>query len=374
MRVLGLCTYPVEAAATRFRMRQFVEPLRERDIELEIKPFLSSGQFRELYKKGRIAGKALSMIGPFARRVGQIFDLGQYDLIFIQREAMIFGPGMFESLYQTIGHLPIVLDLDDATYVRYLSPTYGRFGRCFKFFGKVDNLIKRADAVICGNRFVAAYVETLGTRAVVIPTVVDTEKFHPVEKHNEVPVVGWIGTHSTFPFLESIFPVLKRLAQTHKFLLRIVGAGREVSADGLEIENRDWNLEREIDDFQGLDIGLYPIVVTDSVSRELLQGKSGFKAIQYMAVGVPFVMSPIGVGGELVGKNICYFNAASDDDWYNTIDSLLRSAELRREMGMRGRCQSIGEFTISPQVDKLAGVFERVVAEFDERKSGCKDG
>ena len=43
-RVLALCTYPQEAAATRYRLLQFVDPLRRRGIELDVRgdePFVA---------------------------------------------------------------------------------------------------------------------------------------------------------------------------------------------------------------------------------------------------------------------------------------------------------------------------------------------
>src|SRR5690606_2002682 len=155
----------------------------------------------------------------------------------------------------------IVLDLDDATYVPYDSPSFGRLTRTLKFFGKTDRLIDRARVVTSGNRFIAEYVERRGGRAVVVPTVVDTDIFAPAEKQNDPPVIGWVGTHSTFPSLEWLLPVCRRLAETHKFKLRIVGAGREgLKIDGVDAEWLPWSMKREVADFQTLDIGVYPIM------------------------------------------------------------------------------------------------------------------
>src|SRR5688572_26926520 len=128
MRILALCSYPIEAAATRFRLGQFVEPLADYDLELHISPFLDASQFKELYKPGSIARKAFGLVTPIMRRLLGTFQANQYDLLIVQREAMMFGPGLFEWLYSAFGRLPIVLDLDDATYVRYVSPSFGRLG------------------------------------------------------------------------------------------------------------------------------------------------------------------------------------------------------------------------------------------------------
>src|SRR5688572_1072994 len=157
MRVLALSSYPIDAAATRFRVKQFVEPLARRGIDVDLKPFLSSGQFSSLYREGWTASKMTGMISSVARRMSELASVSKYDLLFVQREAMPFGPAVFERLFQMIGRLPVVLDLDDATYVRYVSPTYGRLGSALKFFGKTDNLIDRSALVICGNRYIAEY-------------------------------------------------------------------------------------------------------------------------------------------------------------------------------------------------------------------------
>ncbi len=361
MRVLGLCSYPVEAAATRYRLMQFVEPLAKKGIELEASSFLDKKQFESLYTGKSFFEKSTGIISPLLRRFSQIGQSEKYNAVFVQREAMFFGPAFFEWIFQKIGKTPLILDLDDATYISYVSPTYGKIGSFFKFFGKTDNLIRRAETVVCGNRFIAEYVEQKGTKTVIIPTVVDTDKFVPIEKTNDVPVIGWIGTHSTFPLLESIFPVFRELARKHRFTLKIIGAGRDdIKIEGVEIENLSWDLERETADFQSLDIGLYPIVAVNSASDEWLLGKSGFKAIQYMAVGIPFVMTPIGVCAEIGEANKTHFAAKSSEEWYRAIEKLISQPDLRRKMGAAARQYSLANFTLEIQTEKLAEVFQSV--------------
>ena len=361
VRVLGLSPAPIEAAATRYRMAQFVAPLAENGIDLQIRPFLNKEEFTGLYKNKSILKAASEMAVPILRRISETLSSRRYDILFVQREAMMFGPAVFEWIFQKFGSLPLILDLDDATYIPYISPTHGKIGSLFKFFGKTDRMIKRAETVICGNRFIAEYVEKKGTEAIVIPTVVDTDEFFPLEKNNEIPVVGWIGTHSTFPFLQTLFPVLQKLAEKHRFVLKIVGAGVDrVELEGVTVENLSWNLEREISDFQSLDIGLYPITVSATHPDEWLLGKSGFKAIQYLALGTPFVMTPVGVCAEIGEPGQTHFNAANPEDWYNNLDKLLTDENLRKRMGKAGRRVSLRDYTIGAQLEKLENALRKV--------------
>src|SRR6267143_4182966 len=179
MKVLAFASYPVEAAATRYRLQQFVGPLVDRGISLTIKPFLDSKQFNFLYQRGSLARTGLGLLKAGALRLSDVYRARQADVVLIQREAMIFGPPVVEWLSSRIGRCPMVLDLDDATYVPYTSPTYGKLGRALKWVGKTDYLIRWASVVTCGNRSIAEYVESKGATVRIIPTVVDTGVFFP---------------------------------------------------------------------------------------------------------------------------------------------------------------------------------------------------
>lgn len=352
--VLALASYPIEAAATRFRLDQFVNPLAERGIDLSVRPFLDSRLFASLYRRDAWPRTLVGMAGSALRRLADVNAARRADVLLVQREALLFGPPVIEWLSTTVGRCPMVLDLDDATYVRYTSPTYGRLASSLKWFSKTDDLIRWASVVTCGNQSIADYVTRKGTRAVIIPTVVNTEKFRPRREtaHNDPPVLGWIGTHSTFPYLESIFPALQKLARKTRFRLKIVGAGREkIAVPGVEVETLDWSLERELEDFQSFDVGLYPIV-----ADEWATGKSGFKAIEYMAVGVPYVATPVAACGEIGEAGTTHFTARTEQEWCDTLERLVTDTGLRRRMGEAGRAYSTKHYTVAIQADKLAEV------------------
>lgn len=361
MKVLAFASYPVEAAATRYRLQQFIGPLADRGISLTVKPFLNSKRFNSLYQRRALASTGLGLLKAAARRVGDVYATRNADVVLIQREAMIFGPPVIEWLSTRIAGCPMVLDLDDATYVPYTSPTYGKIGRALKWFNKTDDLIRWASVVTCGNRAIAEYAESKGASTRVIPTVVDTDVFVPRPRVSPVShvsdnriVLGWIGTHSTFPYLRSVFPVLQNLAKTHSFKLKIVGAGTNtVNIPGVEVENLEWKLEREVEDFQSVDVGLYPIDAS-LYAEKWAAGKSGFKAIQYMAVGIPFVAAPIGAMADIGEAGVTHFHATTNDEWFRTLDLLLSDAQLRRTMGASGRRHVVDHYSLPAQADKLA--------------------
>ena len=355
MKVLAFASYPVEAAGTRYRLQQFVGPLADRGISLTIRPFLDSRRFESLYQRRAAVANGLGLLQAATRRLADAYATRKVDVVLVQREAMIFGPPVIEWLSTKVAGCPMVLDLDDATYVPYTSPTYGKLGRTLKWFKKTDDLIRWAKVVTCGNRAIAEYAESKGAIARIIPTVVDTDVFAPFPRVSEgPPVLGWIGTHSTFPYLQAVFPVLQDLAKVHPFKLKIVGAGTSpVDIPGVEVENLEWKLEREVEDFQSFDLGLYPIDPS-LYAEKWAAGKSGFKAIQYMAVGIPFVAAPIGAMAEIGEAGVTHFQATTNAEWFERLEVLLADAQLRQSMGAAGRRHVVEHYLLGDQADKLA--------------------
>lgn len=345
MKVLAVATYPVQAACTRLRIAQFLPLLHAHGVRVSLSPFLSGPAFARLYDRRRFLANAFSIAGALLRRLLQVPRLAFVDLLFVQREAMLVGPPLFEWLARRVFRRPLVLDLDDATFLEQQSPVYGRLASLLKWRGKTDQLIDYADVVICGSEQVAAHVRARGKRAVLMPTIVDSELFRPLAERDDtaVPVIGWVGSHSTWPYFERIVPVLERLARTHRFRVRVVGAGRDaVTIAGVEVENLRWDLDREVDDFRTLDVGVYPLPPDDP----WVEGKSGLKAIEYLTVGVPYVANPVGIVNAIGEPGRTHLVATTDDEWYDALSALLRDPQLRRTMGAAGRSYALTHFRI----------------------------
>jgi glycosyltransferase involved in cell wall biosynthesis len=121
----------------------------------------------------------------------------------------------------------------------------------------------------------------------------------------------------------------------------------------VEVENVPWQLGRETSDFQSFDIGLYPMDAA-SYGSEWIMGKSCFKAIQYMAVGVPYVVTPVGVCAEIGEAGVTHFTANNPDEWHEALSTLLKDGERRQRMGKAGRQHALTHYNVSDQADKLA--------------------
>ncbi len=159
------------------------------------------------------------------------------------------------------------------------------------------------------------------------------------------------ATHTTYPFLERLMPLFDRLAHEHRFALKIIGSGRA------DADTHPWSMDAEGADFRSFDIGVYPL--TDDAWNAR---KSALKAVQYMASGVPFVMSPVGICATLGLPGETHFLATTDDEWLDALRRLLTDAPLRKRMGEAGRTFAEEHHSLERAADLLATACRRAVS------------
>ncbi len=365
LKLLCIAPYPIEGASVRLRVLQFLPALRAAGIESEFRPFMDSRFFRGFYKPGGILRKSLRLSGMALRRLGDINRARDCDVVLIHREAMPFGPPLVETLIARGLRKPVVFDFDDATHLPFTSPTYGRLASVLKYPQKTPRTISQSRHVIAGNRHLEDYARALNPRVSLVPTVVDATRVRPrwenaaheyscggPQRLDAEPIVlGWMGTHSTAPYLQSLLPVVREVARRvapRKVVLRVVGASREMKVAGVEVDNREWNLQRETSDLQSFDIGLYPMP-----DDAWALGKSGFKAVEYMAVGIPAVCSPVGATRDIVQHGENGFLPASNEAWIETLCLLIENPSLRQQLGEAGRKRVEDWYCVEKQAPRL---------------------
>jgi glycosyltransferase involved in cell wall biosynthesis len=359
VRVLALASYPLETASSRYRVVQVITPLAARGIDVDFSPFLDGSLVDALYEPSRFLRRLPRVVQRVVRRLGTALRAVRADVVFVQREAMLFGPPVIEWIATRLLRRPLVLDLDDPTYLAYPSPVYGHLATALKWPGKTHTLMRWSRVVTCGSANIATYAQARGADVIVVPAAVDPLLFRPGLRCGDgLLTIGWIGTHGTYPFLESLFPVFERLARLFRFRLLVVGSSRSgVTIPGVEVDLRPWALSREADDFRSLDIGVYPL--PDS---EWTAGKSGLKAIHYMMSGVAAVISPVGVCATLGVPGETHLSAATADDWLDALGRLAGDRELRARIGGAGRRFAERLHTVDRQADQLASVIRAIAS------------
>ena len=364
IRVLALSPIPEEGAGCRFRIAQFIPYLESVGISVTLDSLFTPEFFRLVYKPGHYAQKAATFIALSLKRLNALRGSSQFDLILVYREMFPLGPAVIERLLAARQRPPIVFDFDDAIFLPSVSDA-NRLIAALKQPQKVASIIRHSDHVIAGNEFLAAYARRFNRAVTTIPTCVDTERFVPSNRHpsdapsdeSRWPVVGWIGSPTTVSYLRGLADVLRRVRERHPFVLRISGAGESLSIPGVSVDNRTWSLEDEVTLFNTCDVGVYPLA-----DDEWSKGKCGFKAIEFMACGVPVVASAVGVNRTIVQDGANGFLAGSDDEWVDKLSRLLSDASLRARFAAAGRRTVEDGYSLHVNAPTLAATL-RAVAE-----------
>jgi glycosyltransferase involved in cell wall biosynthesis len=320
IRVLALSPVPEEGASARFRVYQFLPELAAAGFDVEVRPFFTPDFFRIVYAPGARARMAL-----LARR-------REFDVVLVHREAVPIGPPWMEALLARSGR-PLVFDFDDAVYLDNASDANRMIWR-FKYPKKTVAIVRWSAAVIAGNDYLAAWASRHNPATVVIPTSVDTDVFVPRADGGSAhePRVGWIGSHSTAKYLKSLRSALTKVGAEHAYRLDVVGSRASFTVPGVPTTHREWSLTREVTDFAACDVGVYPLW-----DDEWARGKCAFKAIQFMACGVPVVASPIGANRDVIQDGVNGFLAASEAEWVEKLGWLIADGALREKLGQAGR-------------------------------------
>jgi glycosyltransferase involved in cell wall biosynthesis len=359
--VLALSPIPEEGAGCRFRIAQFIPYLESHGFEVTLSPLFTTQFFRLVYKPGRHLQKAAAFVGLSLKRLDSLRGFQRYDLIFIYREIFPIGPAVIEHLLTMPKHPPVVFDFDDAIFLPSVSEA-NQFLSALKFPGKVKSIVRHSDHVVAGNGYLAAYARRFNDAVTVIPTCVDTAKFVPrrigsagdTDRAGE-PVVGWIGSPTTAAYIRGLKTVLKRVAARRRFVLRVSGAGEAIEMDGVNVENAPWSLDGEIGLFNGCDVGIYPLL-----DNEWSKGKCGFKAIEFMACGVPVVASAVGVNREIIQDGVNGFLASTDDEFADKLERLLADPALRQRFATAGRQTIVDRYSLDVHAPALAALLRQV--------------
>ena len=356
-RMLVLSPIPEEGAGCRFRIAQYIPYLEANGFEVTLSTLFTTEFFRLVYRPGNYLRKAITFTTLSLQRLDTLRDISHFDVVFIYREVFPIGPAIVERLLTMPGRPPVVFDFDDAIFLPSVSEANRLIG-ALKLPRKVAGIIRRSRHVIAGNEYLAAYARKFNPAVTMIPTSVDTERYVPDldRAPRPVPIVGWIGSPTTAGYMRSLVPVLRRVREHHPFTMRISGAGEPLAIEGVEVDAIPWSLADEVSLFNGCDVGVYPLA-DDEWSR----GKCGFKAIEFMACGVPVVAAAVGVNREIIQDGVNGFLASTEQEWVEKLGRLLSDPDLRRAFGEAGRRTVEERYSLQKAAPILAATLRGVI-------------
>lgn len=336
----------------RFRFEQYLNFLTENGFEIEFSNLFEEEDDLKLYSKGNFYEKWLIYRKCLRIRKENVKKMNDYDILFIFREALMTGSIRFEKAFSK-SKAKLIYDFDDAIWIPNVSDANKRF-EFLKDYSKTGKLIQLCDMVFAGNQYLADYASKFNNNVKIIPTTIDTEEYvnQRIEKSNKI-CIGWSGSITTIQHFEYAVPFLKEVKKKFGDLieLRIIGDSSYINEE-LSIKGLAWNKQTEIQDLSYFDIGIMPLP-----DDEWAKGKCGLKGLQYMALEIPTIMSPVGVNSEIIidGKN--GFLAATEEEWIDRISMLIESEELRLRLGKEGRTTVQEFYSIDANKEKYRSLF-----------------
>jgi glycosyltransferase involved in cell wall biosynthesis len=351
MRVLAVVPSLYDTSpGQRFRIEQWEPILNDLGVEITYSPFETDELQAVLHQGGNVTSKIKAVSRNMRRRSRELDSVGDFDLVYLFREAALLGPPWFERKIARSG-VPMIFDFDDAIFFSYKSPSNGYLSY-LKFPAKAGEICRLSTHIMAGNQFLADYAGKYNENVTIVPTTIDTDKYPYSDRpaDPETITIGWSGSFSTIQHLDTIRDAFQELAKTEKFRLRVIGAS-SYDLPGVDTEPLPWRSASEIDDLAPIDIGVMPLP-DDNWSK----GKCGLKALQYMALGIPTICSPVGVNSTIIKEGQNGYLADGKAEWIEKIKALIHSSELRRELGRAGRKTVEKEYSakvIAPQVFEI---------------------
>lgn len=333
---------PNRAPAQRFRYEQFIDYMEENGFHSVHSHFISDYDDKYLYRKGAYFQKFRILLKAILIRLKDVSRANEFDIIFIQREAFLLGSTYFEKQFSK-SKAKLVYDFDDSIWLNDTSNANKKL-RWLKYPGKIATIISISDMIFAGNKYLANYASYYNSTIKVVPTTIDTDwhKRTVYRAPDNTPIcIGWTGSITTIKHFEYAVPVLRKLKEKYgnKISFKVIGDSNYTNEE-LHIKGIPWNKDTEIDELSTIDIGIMPLP-----DDEWSKGKCGLKGLQYMALEIPAIMSPVGVNSEIITDGMNGFLAKTDQEWFEKLSLLIDDFKLRQTIGKEARKTVIDKYS-----------------------------
>jgi glycosyltransferase involved in cell wall biosynthesis len=344
----------------RFRCEHFIPFLKESGYEITYSNILSKWDDTHFYSFGNYFIKMFIVAKSFLKRLYDVGRVKNYDAVFIYREAYMMGTVFFERLVRWRG-VPIVFDFDDSIWLNDTS-LGNQSVKWMKRPSKTADICKLATTVIVGNSYLAQYAKQFNPNVFIVPTTIDTRYHKPipgnVKNTPEKVTIGWTGTSTTLKHLYTLAPVMQKLVATFGNKIRFcVIADIPPAFENLDCDFVKWSAESEIAQLSGFDIGIMPLP-----DDQWTRGKCGFKGLQYMALEIPAVMSPVGVNTDIISHGNNGFLPETEQDWLEILSRLIENPVLRSRIGIEGRKTIETRYSVETNKAKYLQILEDTIS------------
>jgi len=339
----------------RFRFEQYIDFLDQNGFECELSYLLSERDDKSFYSKGKWISKFFIVLKCFFMRLKNVNRAENYDIVFVFREAFFTGTTFFEKKFAKKSK--VVFDFDDSIWLANVSDGNKKL-EWLKNYNKTSEIIEVADLIIAGNPYLSNYAKQYNKNVKIIPTTIDTLEYSRLStKQTDTICIGWSGSVTTIQHFNVALPFLIKLKDKYgdKICFKVIGDNNYINEE-LNIQGIAWNKEDEIKELSSFDIGIMPLP-----NDKWAEGKCGLKGLQYMALEIPTIMSPVGVNIEIIQDGENGFLADKEDEWLEKLSLLIENEKLRNTIGKAGRKTVEEKYSVQANKDKYLRIFNSLV-------------
>jgi glycosyltransferase involved in cell wall biosynthesis len=358
-KVLIICLHRKDRSpGQRFRYEQYLSFLEKNGYQFDISILLNEKDDKAFYVKGNYFRKILIYLKTLMIRTRDWFRMNRYDIIFIYRDALVTGSTFFEKRFAR-SKAKLVFDFDDSIWLENVSEANKKLA-FLKNASKTGKIISLCDLIFAGNQYLADYAAKFNKNISIIPTTIDTAIYIPGKKTTgkERVCIGWSGSITTIQHFATAIPALKRIKDKYgnRVSFKIIGDKNYYCAE-LDTRGDAWVAATEIEDLSQIDIGIMPLP-----DNEWAKGKCGLKGLQYMALEIPTLMSPVGVNTDIIQNAVNGYLPNTENEWVNTLSVLIENKELREQIGKAGRKTVIEKYSVEAWKQKYLDNFNQLTA------------
>ncbi len=357
-KILVICPYPENVApGQRLKYEQYFDKWRNNGYDISVAPFMTMRFWNIVYKKGHMLEKIYWTLYGYLKRILILFAIPFFDITYVFLWGTPFGSSTYERVIKMLSR-KLVYDIDDMVFLGHSSDA-NKFWQNLKGRSKMIYMMRAANHVITCTPKLDEFVRQYNQNTTDISSSVDTDnKYLPVNRYtnDKQLVIGWSGSHSTSKYLYLLSDILKSLALKYDFKLIVMGDSN-FSIEGVNVESFEWSDRIEISTLQKFDIGLYPLP-----DESWVYGKSGLKAIQYMALGLPTVATAIGANYRIINNSENGYLVEPDNysDWLVKIELLINDNQLRKKIGLEARKTIIEKYSIKANQNRYLNILKHI--------------
>ena len=336
----------------RYRHEQYISFLESNGIICHFSPLLKTKKEDSIFYGKKVLPKIIVGVKALIRRFLSVLKASRFDVVYIYRDAFFFGTFFEKWLREK--NVRIIYDFDDAIWLMDKNENQGVFNR-LKNPEKTATIASLADLVIVGNDYLSSYARKFNPNVKIIPSTIDFDQYELTQANrpSKGVCIGWTGSFSTIKHFESLLPALIAVKETFKkkIYFKLIGDPTYQNTE-LDLQGTKWEATSEASDLSELAIGIMPLP-----DNEWTQGKCGMKGLQYMALGIPTIMSPVGVNKDIIqdGKN--GFLASSKEEWIEKLSLLIENESLRTQLGEAGRKTVEKKYSVEANKEKWLQAF-----------------